>query len=837
MPGQPLRVYIDALTRAGEADLGVTGKPQNLQIVGDQLYWLQGTNQELFVLNLTEANAVPRRAFVPHDDAAKERQQGKKDFLPESKEEELLRERQRTRVSGISSYRIRPSDGAIFFTCGMNLFLYHPSSTSPPLRVFDYISEEVKQRCFPSMGSKPLLCIQHLSSWDEGTAAAHSASNRESIVTFVRGSNLYVATIVEQQGDAREAAPLDVRVESVTTFGDELHECGTADYIMQEEFDRFTGHSATERYVLFTYTDTSMLQEVVLIDGSTSSGVEKMRYPRVGDANARTLLVVYERSSGRYRMVPHQAITAAAPWVEYLPRFGFKDKETIYFSLLSRTQERYCVLSCRIDTLPEVDEATLASSLRATGHDTGHKAVVQAAVPFTTEWEQIITWAWVEVHPGPPIVFGQKHDVMLRYASETKTAHCHLYVREGGCSSKDWRPLTQGEWNVRPGSVHVLDDSVVFCANADNRLGNTLYSVSFLAATTGGAAAAQLTRLSPANEHVYSCTVTNGTLCYVSSTASTPPMLYVTSLRDPKTRCCVHSKSLNGTSEMGGTTQFTRDTLIVPSVVTVMSRRGVPLGGRLFASPSAVAGKPSPLAVYVYGGPHVQLVYDSDYQIVCSPLIQLLAMNGISVLVVDGQMSNANGLRDLSICKHNMGRFETSDYVDFVKHMTTSSQLPGDFIADPARIAIFGWSYGGYATLLAMSQAADVFKIGFAGAPVGDWTLYDTGYTERYMGELHSNMAAAAGTDQAISAAYTQSAIKAFVSNFPDDLNRVFIAHGLLDENVHFSHTCAIINAMVDAGKPFSILAYPGERHALRQKKASRRHHDAMLVKTLVEML
>ncbi|ORC81582.1 dipeptidyl-peptidase 8-like serine peptidase [Trypanosoma theileri] len=868
----PLKTYVEALRSFDTSTTG-PGKPQQLSIINQQLYWLQGMNQELFTVSLEDTNAVPTRVIL-REEEEETAQKSIDESRPISKEEELLRERLRRRVTGISSYRVRSYDKAVFFTSGTNMFLYYPSRQQAPLKIFDYIHEETRKRFFSTEG-KPFLCIQHLEHVHNSLPSEddeHTHTNMLNIITFIYDSNLYRATITEQQDDTT-LPPLIVDVESITTFGDKLHECGTADYIMQEEFSRYTGHYSTDHYVLFTYTDTSMLRLVSLLDGTDNSSIEEMMYCRVGDPNARSVIVVYELKDKRYRVIPRDAINTIAPWAEYIPRFGFKDHHTIYFSLLSRTQEQYCVLSCPIESLPVVevneiakyfsDENTHANSNTHSEKDTSHLNKKQGstssvAMPtFTIEWEQSIPWAWVEVKPGPPIIFGNDYDITVCHASDTPTAHYHIFVRKSGTDKNAWRPLTQGEWNVKPDSLWVISDRVIFIANAGNRIGNILFSVP-LQISEQAASEDQLTRLSPLNEHVYNFTVKNGLLCYVAGTASQPPELYQTTLHNTTVRHLIETKwytaDVTGEKEKIKTSSSIKlDDLVIPTIITTVNRRGVPLSGRLFVSPHVVPGKPAPLAIYVYGGPHVQLVYENDYDGTCKAIFQLLVKMGISVLVADGQMSNANGLRDLSICKHNMGNFETSDYVDFARYISSSStRLPCGLTVDPARLAVFGWSYGGYATLLAMSQAADVFKIGFAGAPVGDWRLYDTGYTERYMGELYTTEGeekeeeeerkegaetGKEGKRKIMSQAYLHSTIANFVSGFPDDLNRVFIAHGLLDENVHFFNTCAVINAMIEEGKPYHIVLYPGERHGLMKKKASRLHHDAMIVKTLVEML
>ncbi|RNC30648.1 dipeptidyl-peptidase 8-like serine peptidase, partial [Trypanosoma cruzi] len=254
---------------------------------------------------LVDENAIPRRVIAPPEDAGCESTPTKSQ--PRSKEEELLRERLRSQVSGISGYQIVPSDGTVFYTSGTSMFMYRPSNARPPLNIFDCIDEEESRRHFGDR-KRPFLCLQHLQYPEKPGSTGGNAGRSLNVISFVYGSNLYIATVVEQ--DDTRAAPIHVEVECVTNFGDALHECGTADYIMQEEFGRYTGHYATENYVLFSYTDTSMLKNVSLIDGSDKSSVETMPYAWVGDPNARTLLVVYVRETKCFRVVPEKSISA-----------------------------------------------------------------------------------------------------------------------------------------------------------------------------------------------------------------------------------------------------------------------------------------------------------------------------------------------------------------------------------------------------------------------------------------------------------------------------------------------------------------------------------------------
>eukprot|EP00475_Leptophrys_vorax_P004821 TRINITY_DN12886_c0_g2_i2.p1 TRINITY_DN12886_c0_g2~~TRINITY_DN12886_c0_g2_i2.p1 ORF type:complete len:253 (-),score=55.31 TRINITY_DN12886_c0_g2_i2:104-862(-) len=214
-------------------------------------------------------------------------------------------------------------------------------------------------------------------------------------------------------------------------------------------------------------------------------------------------------------------------------------------------------------------------------------------------------------------------------------------------------------------------------------------------------------------------------------------------------------------------------------------------------------GVPHPTVIYLYGGPHVQLVRN-HYALTMNPLMRLMCSFGYVVGVVDNRGSFNRGLKFEGMLKHKMGQVEVQDQVKLVKTLVDAG------ITDPKRVAVSGWSYGGYMTLMCMSQRPDVFKIGVSGAPVTFWEAYDTGYTERYMGTPKSNPEG-----------YTKGSVITYVNGFPDEANRLVIAHGLLDENVHFLHTARLVEALVKANKPYILKLFPEERHGLRKGTSS----------------
>jgi acetyl esterase/lipase len=126
-------------------------------------------------------------------------------------------------------------------------------------------------------------------------------------------------------------------------------------------------------------------------------------------------------------------------------------------------------------------------------------------------------------------------------------------------------------------------------------------------------------------------------------------------------------------------------------------------------------------------------------------------------------------------------------------------------VADPQRIGIYGWSYGGYLAALCLCRAPHIFRVAVAGAPVTSWDGYDTHYTERYMGLPQENR------EQ-----YKSSALLDAVSQLQIH-QKLMIVHGLIDENVHFRHTERLVHHLIALGKEYDLLLFPEERHSPRR--------------------
>jgi dipeptidyl-peptidase-4 len=253
---------------------------------------------------------------------------------------------------------------------------------------------------------------------------------------------------------------------------------------------------------------------------------------------------------------------------------------------------------------------------------------------------------------------------------------------------------------------------------------------------------------------------------------------------------------------------------------TLKARDGQTLHYQLLKPRTMAAGKRYPVIVDVYGGPGVQRVrkawggYPRSNE---GFFRQYLAQNGYIVFTLDNRGSGFRGVAFETALLHKMGSVEVEDQVTGVEFLKT---LP---YVDAARIGVFGWSYGGYMALMCMMQAPDSFAAGVSGAPVTDWRLYDTHYTERYMGMPAANKAA-----------YDAGDVLTYAKNLRGDL---LIMHGMADDNVLFTHSTSLFKKLQDLNKAFDVMPYPGSKHGLLRQSGTGPHAYASVKRFFDEHL
>ena len=244
--------------------------------------------------------------------------------------------------------------------------------------------------------------------------------------------------------------------------------------------------------------------------------------------------------------------------------------------------------------------------------------------------------------------------------------------------------------------------------------------------------------------------------------------------------------------------RLTEDYEILPTeLVNFDTADGTLLYARLIRPAGFEAGKKYPAVVLVYGGPDSQGVRNAWMG---PDLDQVLANEGFVVWQVDNRGSSGRGHAFETPVYHKLGSVELADQVAGVEYLISLG------FVDKTRVGIRGWSYGGFMTLNAMLNAADVFRAGIAGAPVTDWHNYDTIYTERYMGLPKDNPDG-----------YKNTALPAQAKSLK---GRLLIAHNVEDDNVLFQNTVQMVDALERAGQMFEMQVYTQKTHAVTGAEA-----------------
>src|SRR6185503_14103493 len=242
---------------------------------------------------------------------------------------------------------------------------------------------------------------------------------------------------------------------------------------------------------------------------------------------------------------------------------------------------------------------------------------------------------------------------------------------------------------------------------------------------------------------------------------------------------------------------------------------GVKLNAWFIRPPGFDSTSRYPVLFFVYGGPGSQTVTDAwggqNYL-----WYQMLAQRGYIVASVDNRGTGARGRAWRKIVYKQMGVIETHDQAEAAKAIGRYTYV------DSTRMGIWGWSYGGFMTLNAMMQTPDVYRMGMSVAPVTHWKFYDTIYTERYMGLPQNNEE---GYDKGSPLTYAK-----------DLRGQLLIVHGSGDDNVHFQNTEMMVNALVDANRPFSLMVYPNRNHSI-SGGTTRQHLYSLLTRYLEENL
>ena len=260
--------------------------------------------------------------------------------------------------------------------------------------------------------------------------------------------------------------------------------------------------------------------------------------------------------------------------------------------------------------------------------------------------------------------------------------------------------------------------------------------------------------------------------------------------------------------------------LPAPEFMTVPAADGTPLNAYLVTPRDFDPTRAYPLLLHTYGGPGSQEVYDRWAGQERLWHQYLAETYGVLVAGVDNRGTGGRGKAFKTLTQNRLGILEAEDQIAAAQWFGAQDYVDAD------RMGIWGWSYGGYLSLLAMTygEGPETFRLGIAVAPVTSWRQYDTIYTERYL-----------STPQKNAAGYDLGSPTTYAGNLADDQD-LLIVHGDADDNVHVQNTMAMVDALQAEGKQFDLMIYPGRNHGIYGGN-TRRHLYTLLTETVAESL
>ena len=577
----------------------------------------------------------------------------------------------------------------------------------------------------------------------EGFATDPKVSPKGGFVSFVRARNLWTI-------DLATGAELQLTTDGSDTIGN-----GVAEFVADEEMDRHTGYwwAPDDSAIAFARIDESKVpvQKRYEVYPDRTEVVEQ-RYPAAGETNVAIKLATIAPKPG-----------SAPQWIDlgknpdiYLTRVDWRDPQHLTFQRQSRDQR----------TL-ELIEVALASGAQRT---------------LITETAK----TWVPLHNSLYFL----KDGRFVWSSE-RSGFEHLYV-----ASKDGKQLTQltrGDWPVdKLLAVDEAEGLLYFSAGRE---------------VTGRAAARDMQihvvplaggkiRTLSTEPGMHGASFAKNASVYVDSWSNTrtPPQIalhradgsLVANLidNDPAKPAHPYAKYLAAHRPV----EF--------GTLTAADGR-TPLHYGLIKPADFDPAKQYPVMVYVYGGPAAQTATDSWPGRGDHFFNQYMAQQGYVVFTVDNRGTPRRGAAFGGALYGKQGTVEVDDQRKGVEWLRAQPWVDG------ARIGVYGWSNGGYMSLMLLGKAADDYACGVSGAPVTDWALYDTHYTERYMDLPAANVDG-----------YREASVFTHVGGIKP--NALLLIHGMADDNVLFSNSTKLMSTLQKRATPFELMTYPGAKHGLR---------------------
>ncbi len=533
----------------------------------------------------------------------------------------------------------------------------------------------------------------------------------------------------------------------ITTDGSDVILNGYASWVYNEEIlgrrsqYRTFWWSPDSKHIAFFRTDDSPVPVYTITDGAGLHGlVEKERYPKVGDPNPEVKVGIVTPDGGNIA------------WADFNQKddqyFGLPywkpDGGTLLLQWMNRLQDNLIIYA--------VDPAT------------GSKK------EFYNEKQK----TWIDLDDeGERIHFLNNGKGFILFNDVTGWKHMYYYNMDG----KLINPLTSGKFTVTDLTYVDEKNSVVYftAKGRENTARTDFYRVDM----TGK----NLQRLSFGDYSHNNINISPNGSFFITT---------YNNVSSPSKMTLVNNKGkiIKDIADAKGE-EFDHYNLAKTEFLRVKSDDG------LFDLPLKVTwpvnmdkNKKYPVLISVYGGPNAGSCWDT-WSLGGSQ--QWYAKEGLIQVTMDHRASGHFGKEGVNYFYHNLGYWEMKDYSTMVKWLIANGS------ADPTKICITGFSYGGYMTCYALTYGSDVFTHGMAGGSVTDWNFYDSHYTERYMGTMANN-----------AEGYKTASVLNYVDRYKGMLQ---IVHGVIDDNVHLQNSLRLIDKLEDAKKDFEFMIYPGGRH------------------------
>ncbi|MCI0487630.1 MAG: S9 family peptidase [Blastocatellia bacterium] len=595
-------------------------------------------------------------------------------------------------------------------------------------------------------------------------------------VGYVRENNIYV----EDLSDGTKS-----RITQLTADGSRYIVNGTFDWVYEEELFCRDGWrwSPDGRHIAYWQLDSEGVKEFKLINNTEGlyPVIASFPYPKAGEMNSAARVGVLSATGGirQWFAIPGD------PRNHYLTRMEWAaSSDEVIIQQLNRLQNTNLVMLGDIRTgkartiLTEKDETWVDVAWGEISWDK------QGLARGDVEW----------LDGGKRFLWTSERDGWR---------HIYSVSRDG----RDMKCITPGEYDLA--SVEKVDKAngwLYFRASPENATQRYLFR-----ARLDGTDKAE--RLSPANQpgtHTYTIAPGGDLAIHTYSTFSKPPVTEVIRLPEhTSVRTLIDNR------------EFQERMSKLKQCPTEMFRvdigEGTELDGWMIKPAGFDSKKRYPVLFFVYGEPWGQTAVDS-WSARSNMWHTMLAQQGYLVVSVDNRGTpSPRGRAWRKSIYRQMGIRNSLDQANAVRAIT---KWP---FVDPARIGIWGWSGGGSSSLNAIFRYPDLYKVAMAVAPVADIRYYDTIYQERYCGLPQDH------PDE-----YKQSSPVTFAGQLKGEL---LVIHGTGDDNVHYQGTEALIDALVAAGKPFTMMAYPNRSHGIFEGRGTTRHLFGLLTQFLGEKL